>query len=376
MDLRQILEGVRAKTYSASGYSDVAAAHAQPAQAHIRSSIEELRKVVPPGYLVRASGSQTPFPLPGWPWFAILDPDVTSYATRGQYLVYLYSHDLATVYLSMNQGFTAHSEAARNAGGDRKAYETLEEEASAIRAAMDSNLLRGTLKEIDLGSTTPGGRAAPLPRGYQAGNVAALSYPTNNLPPNATLEADLMRFLGIYQAAVAAKRSLVTAHPQKYNTPATPDPDDKAAGWEFKPKDSGDYQASVQAHVQHKTRRHEAIVKEYGTYLIARGWTPATNCHPRDLVASKSGFPEVLGEVKTVKANAEFPVREAIGQLMTYRFFFYSGRPAPTMLAIFEGPIGDAFVELNDQLDILSVWREGADWVGCSRAVRMGLADR
>jgi hypothetical protein len=88
------------------------------------------------------------------------------------------------------------------------------------------------------------------------------------------------------------------------------------------------------------------------------GWTPATNVHPRDLTLRRSGEEKVLVEAETVGPNAEFAVREAIGQLFTYRHPLYRGRQKddPTLLAVFSEPIGDAFVELLTGLGIAAAW--------------------
>jgi hypothetical protein len=49
------------------------------------------------------------------PWIALLDPDTTTTAIDGLYLVYLDTSAIDAVYLSMNQGATQH---LRNAEQD------------------------------------------------------------------------------------------------------------------------------------------------------------------------------------------------------------------------------------------------------------------
>jgi len=41
------------------------------------------------------------------PWIAVFDPVVTTSATRGYYVVFLFSADMQKLYLSLNQGTTA-----------------------------------------------------------------------------------------------------------------------------------------------------------------------------------------------------------------------------------------------------------------------------
>src|SRR5215207_4439954 len=81
----------------------------QPAQQHLASAKTLLADQLPPiGYRVRSSGSSQT--LPKVPWIAVLDPDVTTTAKSGLYIVYLYDVATRKAFLSMNQGATAHRE--------------------------------------------------------------------------------------------------------------------------------------------------------------------------------------------------------------------------------------------------------------------------
>src|SRR5439155_332406 len=53
------------------------------------------------------------------PWLAIFDPIVTDSATRGYYVVYLFSADGEIVHLSLNQGTTAVREELKVPSQDR-----------------------------------------------------------------------------------------------------------------------------------------------------------------------------------------------------------------------------------------------------------------
>jgi hypothetical protein len=90
--------------------------------------------------------------------------------------------------------------------------------------------------------------------------------------------------------------------------------------------------------------------------------------HPRDLTLRRAAE-EVLVEAETVGPNAEFAVREAIGQLYTYQHLLYRERQKadPELLAVFSEPIGDAFVRLLNALGIAAVWLDQGSWRG-SRA--------
>ncbi len=52
------------------------------------------------------------------PWIAVFDPAITDSATRGYYVVYLFSADLQRVYLSLNQGTTIVRDEFRAAYAD------------------------------------------------------------------------------------------------------------------------------------------------------------------------------------------------------------------------------------------------------------------
>lgn len=319
---------------------------------------------------MRSSGAAVN--IPAWPWLAVLDPDVTTSAQRGQYLVYLYSRDLSRLYLSVNQGVTAHRDAqgSTSRGANERACGELDAESEAVRANLSETVQQATIRRIDLGGD------AFLPAAYAAGNVAAIEYEMTSLPSDDDLRADLELMLGVLDTAVAIKVALTLQEPAIFRTPVIPSGPFPTDELEFKPKDSTDYLANVPAQTGKRSRRHEALLRDYGKYLLGRGWTVGTNVHPRDLVARRPGEREVLCEVKTVGANAEHAVRAVIGQLFTYRHMCYPQPPQPLhLLGVFTGDIGEGFVELNESLGIMSVWREGRIWRGSKSAVHLGLAE-
>ena len=79
---------------------------------------------------------------------------------------------------------------------------------------------------------------------------------------------------------------------------------------------------------------------------------------------------DVLVEGRTVGNNAELAVRAAIGQLFSYRHLLYRAerRSDPALLALFSEPIGDAFSELLDDLEIAAVWFNSGECRGTVRA--------
>jgi hypothetical protein len=362
VDIRAALEGV-------GGYSH-ALAKQQPAQQHLRTVAKEPPPEFPVGLAVRVSGSGQSLPVV--PWIALLDPDVTTTATDGLYIVYLYTSGIDAVYLSMNQGATQHRRTAEMDGhkgraADETALAEIAAETAVLRELAGSSLLEGTLELIELG--------APrfLPAAYEAGNVAALRYEMSALPMAAKLTADLSRFTALYARCVKAKDQLAanrrvrtssrSAKKQGATSPPTP---------EFKPKNSSDYLARVAAATQRRGRRHEALVQAFGERVIDTGRAAATNVHPRDLIV-REGDVEWLVEAKIVGVNAEHEVRAAIGQLFAYRHFYYreTGEPDPRLLALFDAPIGSAFEGLLSSLGIFSMCRSGREWLGSPEAVAL-----
>lgn len=355
MDLRTALLGV-------SGYSH-SLGKSQLAQQHLWQIPRDAPAEVPIGLTVRVSGSGRSLPV--IPWIALLNPDVTTTATDGLYLVYLYSRSLQTVYLTMNQGATQHrlqaeAQGLKGRAAEDAAIEEISEETAALRGVLHPSVLTATLAVIDLGEERF------LPRAYEAGSIAALSYTLADLPDNSRLAEDLAEFSLLYSQCVtlkdqlAANRQVRTSSRSAKQRAAAPTPTPV-----FKPKDSSEYVAQVQGSTQRRSRTHEALVKEFGEAVIASGRRAATNVHPRDLTVDGVNS-HWLVEAKTVGANAEPAVREAIGQLFSYRHFYYRDArvPDPHMLALFSSPIGAAFEALLTSLDIEVVCRDGGTWTG------------
>ena len=337
---------------------------AQPAQGALREQREQLAERLPPGYRVRASGAAVN--LPHVPWVAVLDEDVTTTAQEGFYLVYLFAADLERAYLSMNQGVTAHLDRFRKLGQARPGMAAIQE------LNRESTVLRGELgtSVSDLEPTISLRDTGILARGYEAGNVIARTYEVQNLPDESVLWADLQRFFAIYREVIAARDRLLIEQPGELHVatrsrtapishpPAQQDP-------VFRPKDASDHVANVPPQRQRRTRKHEDLVRRFGEHARAQGWTAATNVHPRDLVIRRLSQ-EVIVEAKTVGNNAEFAVRDAIGQLFAYRHFLYRarGHADPILLALFSEPVGDAFVALLTELGIQTAWFADGAWVG------------
>jgi hypothetical protein len=335
-----------------------------PEQILLRNAHEELADNVPAGLIVRGRGGQTEPTLT--PFVAFLDPDETTKPTEGVYVVYIFTEDLRNIVLTLNQGITGLADRM----GHAAARARLADDARAIREAMAAGSLSGLDSQISLRSS------GTRQHGYEAGNIAAIEYDSASLPDDSVLVTDLGRMLEIYQDAVAAKRRLLQASPGAIasssflQTTGAVDP-----LVDFRPKDDSDYVAHIEGRELTKTRRHEAVVRQFGELAAARGLFPSTSEHPRDLVLRREGE-EWLVEVKIVyRGNATEAVRAAIGQLYTYRHFFYDQPTEVRLLAVFSEPIGDAYAQFLESCAVASVWKAKDGWMGSLSAVQGGLVD-
>ena len=123
------------------------------------------------------------------PWISVFDPAITTSATRGYYVVYLFHANEPVVHLSLNQGTTAVRE--EFAG---KAREVLADRAEFMRKRVAEYGALLPVKTIELGSN------ARLPGDYAAGHSLGTSYSLNALPHEATLRTDLQNVVRAYRA--------------------------------------------------------------------------------------------------------------------------------------------------------------------------------
>ena len=123
------------------------------------------------------------------PWISVFDPAITTSATRGYYVVYLFHAHEPVVHLSLNQGTTAVRE--EFAG---KAREVLADRAEFMRKRVAEYGQLLPVQTIDLGSN------ARLPGDYVAGHALGTSYTLGALPNEATLRTDLQNVVRAYRA--------------------------------------------------------------------------------------------------------------------------------------------------------------------------------
>jgi hypothetical protein len=126
------------------------------------------------------------------PWVAVFDPAVTTSATRGYYLVYLFPAHREVVHLSLAQGTVA---AIRQYGSQAGAY--LRASGDAVRARLSDFADTLPHTTITLGS------AGELPEGYEAAHILGLSYDLDDLGDERRLRQDLATAVAAYRALKA-----------------------------------------------------------------------------------------------------------------------------------------------------------------------------
>jgi 5-methylcytosine-specific restriction enzyme A len=159
--------------------------------AHVirRGAPDEVRGALDqPGYVVKGSPGRGVH----WaavPWIAVFDPAVTTSATRGYYLVYLFPAHREAVHLSLAQGTVA---AIREHGPRTEDF--LRTDGARLRARLADFSERLPVSEIRLGSE------GELPRGYEAAHVLGLTYALADLDDERRLRRDLAAALEAYRA--------------------------------------------------------------------------------------------------------------------------------------------------------------------------------
>ncbi|HJE26040.1 MAG TPA: DUF3578 domain-containing protein [Methylorubrum populi] len=164
--------------------------------AHVirRGAPDELRRALDPiggPFLVKGSpGRGTHWAAV--PWLAVFDPAVTTSATRGFYLVYLFPAHREAVHLSLAQGTVA---AIREHGAQAGLH--LRASGDRLRARLSDFAEKLPVTAIGLGSV------GELPEGYEAAHILGLTYDLDALGDERRLRADLATGIAAYRALKA-----------------------------------------------------------------------------------------------------------------------------------------------------------------------------
>lgn len=120
------------------------------------------------------------------PWIVIFDTDISTSATEGIYIAYLFAEDMSKVYLSLAQGWTYY----HNEFGTKIGQTKIKAASNYWRKNLRLTSNTFTTKEIHL--IDPFKRyGTSLPRGYELGNIMSIEYDADNLPDNQKMEDDL-----------------------------------------------------------------------------------------------------------------------------------------------------------------------------------------
>ena len=123
------------------------------------------------------------------PWIAILDKRITHTTQQGEYIVYLFSEDMNSVYLTLAQGVTEPLKE-----GKIKGYRYLRNKVSEIRGMIP---LQGMSKDENIYLTDGG-----LGQDYQVSTVAYYRYDKDNMPSDEQLISDLQNVVENYNLYV------------------------------------------------------------------------------------------------------------------------------------------------------------------------------
>ncbi|WP_240041280.1 MrcB family domain-containing protein [Paenibacillus ginsengarvi] len=129
------------------------------------------------------------------PWIAIMDRSNTETTQRGEYIVYLFAHDMSAVYLTLAQGVTVPTKEMGRPG----AYQYLRQKAEQIQTLLP---LEGMYKDQNIQLTASG-----LGQDYQVSTVAYYRYDRDQLPSNEQLIADLRNVVENYTQYVEIQAS-------------------------------------------------------------------------------------------------------------------------------------------------------------------------
>jgi len=158
-----------------------------------RDEIYKTGFINPDKYVVTGSPGQG-----NWasvPWVGIFNNSITTSATKGVYIVYLFSSDCESVYLTLNQGCTE----LKNTLGKTRAVEAMKKVSQEIISTIDS---RGfsTGDNIDLKDPRE------LPYLYERGTIFYKEYKKRQVPSNDILVSDLKKMVDIYDEYIERRQ--------------------------------------------------------------------------------------------------------------------------------------------------------------------------
>ena len=142
------------------------------------------------------------------PWIGIFNKSITTSATKGVYIVYLFTSDCKSVYLTLNQGCTE----LKDTLGKNKAVEKMKKVAEEIIATIDSRgFSTGDHINLKVKDTHD------LPYLYERGTIFYKEYKKGQIPSNNVLVSDLKKMVDIYNEYVVRRQNNNTLTKEKEN---------------------------------------------------------------------------------------------------------------------------------------------------------------
>lgn len=344
----------------------------QPAQKAMRECRKVLLNLLPPGFIVRNSGSQRN--LPEIVWISILNPEITKSTKNGFYAVFLYDSNQKYLFLSLNQGYTEHNENATKNGFKgkekrKKAYETLRHSAKVIFNYMETQIEAKDsrlIKKIDLDSDEE------LAKGYESGHIIGFKYKISELPKTDEILSDIGIILDLYGIAIEALSEINTSSIEDRLITSIekikPKSNDKyRIDSKFEGKESITHFRTMRTDKIEVTPLHEHLIKQFVLVAEQFHWKAINkNIHPRDLILIKDQNTEVLVEAKVVSTRDALVVREAFAQLFEYKYKYHFEQNIP-LVALFNREISDENMKMLDYYGIQSIYLNAGKWEGSAK---------
>lgn len=126
------------------------------------------------------------------PWISIFRKSITETATKGIYIVYLFTADMKGLYLSLNQGFTYF----KDKYGTKKGREEIKKVSHYLQQRCKTIPDDLNLKSIELKAEKP------LGKGYMPGHIAGKYYELDKLPSSEELADDLRNLMSVYEEVI------------------------------------------------------------------------------------------------------------------------------------------------------------------------------
>ncbi|PGO26417.1 McrA protein [Bacillus cereus] len=123
------------------------------------------------------------------PWISIFIQDITKSATKGYYIVFLFSSDGKSVFMSLNQGWTYYRDKYGTKIGTKKMKCAAQKLKRELVIPNEDDWITGALDLNVRGA---------LAKGYEIGNIYGKQYTTFDFPSTNELAKDINVLLNLY----------------------------------------------------------------------------------------------------------------------------------------------------------------------------------